>query len=51
MLYDGLENNYGQLGLAFIEQYAKRKDDYKNVFRSHEKLFVEKQKIMRLCNV
>lgn len=41
-LYDGLENNYGQLGLAFIEQYAKRKDDYKNVFRSHEKLFVEK---------
>lgn len=42
MLYDGLENNYGQLGLAFIEQYAKRKDDYKNVFRSHEKLFVEK---------
>ncbi|MGS2600430.1 phage NrS-1 polymerase family protein [Mammaliicoccus sciuri] len=42
MLYDGIENNYGQLGIAFIKQYNKHKTDYKKTFRSHEKVFVEK---------
>ncbi|MEB7732942.1 phage NrS-1 polymerase family protein [Mammaliicoccus sciuri] len=41
-LYDGIENNYGQLGIAFIKQYNKHKTDYKKTFRSHEKVFVEK---------
>ena len=41
-LYDGLENNYGHLGLAFIEQYEKHKVEYKESFKGHAKLFVEK---------
>lgn len=41
-LYDGLENNYGHLGLAFIEQYEKHKTEYKESFKGHTKLFVEK---------
>ncbi|WP_241959743.1 DUF927 domain-containing protein [Mammaliicoccus vitulinus] len=41
-LYDGLENNYGHLGLAFIEQYEKHKTEYKESFKGHAKLFVEK---------
>lgn len=42
VIYDGLENNYGQLGLAFIEKYNKHKADYKKTFRSHESLFIDK---------
>ncbi|MEB8067692.1 phage NrS-1 polymerase family protein [Mammaliicoccus fleurettii] len=41
-LYDGLENNYGHLGLAYIEQYEKYKEKYKKSFKGHEKLFIEK---------
>lgn len=41
-LYDGLENNYGHLGLTFIEQYEKHKAEYKESFKGHAKLFVEK---------
>nr|WP_210133555.1 DUF927 domain-containing protein [Staphylococcus sp. GDY8P197P] len=41
-LYDGLENNYGHLGLSFIEQYEKHKAEYKESFKGHAKLFVEK---------
>lgn len=41
-LYDGLENNYGQLGLEFIKQYESKKKDYLEVFKGHEKLFIEK---------
>lgn len=41
-LYDGLENNYGHLGLAYIEQYKKHKKKYKESFKGHEKLFIEK---------
>lgn len=41
-LYDGLENNYGHLGLAYIEQYKKHKAEYKKSFEGHEKLFIEK---------
>lgn len=41
-LYDGLENNFGQLGLAFIEQYNKHKTEYKESFKGYEKLFIEK---------
>lgn len=41
-LYDGLENNFGHLGLAFIDQYNKHKLEYKESFKGHEKLFIEK---------
>lgn len=41
-LYDGLENNFGNLGLAFIDQYNKHKVEYKESFKGHEKLFIEK---------
>ncbi|MFV5937271.1 DUF927 domain-containing protein [Mammaliicoccus sciuri] len=41
-LYDGLENNFGHLGLAFIDQYNKHTLEYKESFKGHEKLFIEK---------
>lgn len=41
-LYDGLENNFGHLGLAFIDQYNKHILEYKESFKGHEKLFIEK---------
>ncbi|WP_239733687.1 DUF927 domain-containing protein [Mammaliicoccus sp. M-M49] len=41
-LYDGLENNFGHLGLAFIDQYNKHKLEYKESFKGHEKLFIDK---------
>ncbi|MCD3218537.1 DUF927 domain-containing protein [Mammaliicoccus sciuri] len=41
-IYDGISNNYGHLGLAFIKQYESKKKDYLEVFKGHEKLFIEK---------
>lgn len=41
-LYEGLENNYGSLGLAFIGQYESDKEKYKKVFKQYEKEYISK---------
>ncbi len=41
-LYNGLENNYGYLGLLFIEQYNEHKIAYKEAFKGHEQLYINK---------
>ncbi|OEK71087.1 hypothetical protein AST01_02420 [Staphylococcus equorum] len=41
-LYNGLENNYGCLGLSFIRQYNDHKTAYKEAFKGHEQLYINK---------
>lgn len=41
-LYEGIESNYGHLGLAFIEQYSKQKASYKASFKSYEGIYIDK---------
>lgn len=41
-IYDGIASNHGHLGLAFINQYQSKKKAYYEVFRGHEKLFIDK---------
>ncbi|PTJ22078.1 DUF927 domain-containing protein [Staphylococcus simulans] len=41
-LYEGINKQYGTLGMAFIEQYRKNKEGYYNSFKSHEKRLIEK---------
>ncbi|GGI39145.1 DUF927 domain-containing protein [Mammaliicoccus stepanovicii] len=41
-LYEGIESNYGHLGLAFIEQYSKQKASYKDNFKAYEGIYIEK---------
>lgn len=41
-LYEGIETNYGHLGLAFINQYSKQKASYKASFKSYEGIYIEK---------
>ncbi|MCJ0919872.1 DUF927 domain-containing protein [Mammaliicoccus sciuri] len=41
-LYEGLESNYGHLGLAFIKQYSKQKASYKASFKTYEGIYIDK---------
>ncbi|MBF0749125.1 DUF927 domain-containing protein [Mammaliicoccus lentus] len=41
-LYEGLESNYGHLGLAFINQYSKQKTSYKASFKTYEDIYIDK---------
>ncbi|KIX90653.1 hypothetical protein TP70_06460 [Staphylococcus microti] len=41
-LYEGINNQYGTLGLAFIEQYQSDKETYYASFKRHEKRLIEK---------
>ncbi|PTJ37174.1 hypothetical protein BU021_12680 [Staphylococcus simulans] len=41
-LYEGINKQYGTLGMAFMEQYRKNKEGYYNSFKSHEKRLIEK---------
>lgn len=41
-LYEGINKQYGTLGMAFIEQYRKNKEGYYKSFKSHEKRLIEK---------
>ncbi|MFD7035528.1 DUF927 domain-containing protein [Mammaliicoccus sciuri] len=41
-LYEGLESNYGHLGLAFINQYSKQKTSYKASFKMYEDIYIDK---------
>ncbi len=41
-LYEGIESNYGHLGLAFIEQYSKQKASYKDSFKAYEGIYIDK---------
>ncbi|MBA8764182.1 DUF927 domain-containing protein [Staphylococcus coagulans] len=41
-LYEGINTNYGTLGLAFIKQYQANKSEYYRSFKSHEKRLIEK---------
>lgn len=41
-LYEGLESNYGHLGLAFIKQYSKQKTSYKASFKTYEGIYIDK---------
>lgn len=41
-LYEGIETNYGHLGLAFINQYSKQKASYKASFKTYEDIYIDK---------
>ena len=41
-IYDGISNNFGHIGIAFIDQYQSNKKRYYEVFKGHEKMFIEK---------
>ncbi|WP_239450776.1 DUF927 domain-containing protein [Mammaliicoccus sciuri] len=41
-LYEGIETNYGHLGLAFINQYSKQKTSYKASFKTYEDIYIDK---------
>lgn len=41
-LYEGIESNYGHLGLAFIKQYSKQKTSYKASFKTYEDIYIDK---------
>lgn len=41
-LYEGIESNYGHLGLAFIKQYSKQKASYKDSFKAYEGIYIDK---------
>lgn len=41
-LYEGIESNYGHLGLAFIKQYSKQKASYKASFKAYEGIYIDK---------
>lgn len=41
-LYEGIESNYGHLGLAFINQYSKQKTSYKASFKTYEDIYIDK---------
>ncbi|RTX75395.1 DUF927 domain-containing protein [Mammaliicoccus sciuri] len=41
-LYEGIETNYGHLGLAFIKQYSKQKASYKASFKTYEDIYIDK---------
>ncbi|WP_241959466.1 DUF927 domain-containing protein [Mammaliicoccus sciuri] len=41
-LYEGIESNYGHLGLAFIKQYSKQKKSYKASFKTYEGIYIDK---------
>lgn len=41
-LYDGLNSQYGTLGIAFIKQYQSKKEYYYKIFRNHEQRLIEK---------
>lgn len=41
-LYEGIESNYGHLGLVFIEQYSKQKASYKDSFKAYEGIYIDK---------
>ncbi len=41
-LYEGVETNYGHLGLAFINQYSKQKTSYKASFKTYEDIYIDK---------
>ena len=41
-IYDGISSNFGHIGIAFIDQYQSNKKRYYEVFKGHEKMFIEK---------
>lgn len=41
-IYEGIESNYGHLGLAFINQYSKQKTSYKASFKTYEGIYIDK---------
>lgn len=41
-IYDGIASNHGHLGLAFIKQYQSDKKRYYEVFKGHERMFIDK---------
>ena len=41
-IYDGISNNFGHIGIAFIDQYQSNKKRYYEVFKGHEKMFIKK---------
>ncbi|MEB6122783.1 DUF927 domain-containing protein [Mammaliicoccus sciuri] len=41
-LYEGIESNYGHLGLTFIKQYSKQKTSYKASFKTYEDIYIDK---------
>ncbi|MCG3401713.1 DUF927 domain-containing protein [Staphylococcus massiliensis] len=43
-LYEGIENNYGVLGLAFLDQYQSKRDDYITKFKEVEHHFRKEAK-------
>ncbi|EIQ4141114.1 DUF927 domain-containing protein [Staphylococcus pseudintermedius] len=41
-LYEGINSQYGTLGIAFMEQYHAKKEAYYRSFKGHEKRLIEK---------